>query len=562
MIPVLFPAAETAFSDVSRVLTDTVKCTVRQAVRGYDELSLQYPMIGAHFAELVPDALILAKPNAYTRAQPYRIYNISRPVNGLVTVSARHIAYDGRGIPIKPFKATTASDAASKLKTNAAVTCPFNLTTDINKTKDMEVTVPKTLRELVATDKDSWLGTYGGGLVFDFYTISLLQNPGSDRGVTIRYGVDLTDAQQEENIADMITGVLPFWQGNQETVTPSQTADVDDTIEQTEVTIVGTVQRAAGTFPVEKIKPLDLSEYWDEPPSAAQLNSMANDWMSANKVGVPVVSLRVSYAALGQDVRLYDTVRVEFPLLGISTASSVSAAEFDVLREICTNVEIGDVQTQITDSMTDAGRLKKGKLLKQRIANNSIGGSMMSSGGISARALEAYAVTKDKLAALAVSTSKLQQSAVTVNKIGNGAVSTEKILDGAVTGIKVLDNAIEYAKLGEDVQILFTDILAAQAIFAGFLKADGSVEAEVVSISNYLSINGTIYEPKTYTVKDTHVIVNMSGNYNVATSPVYDWNDVQIGQTPDVYFTYAISNGGTETNTTYNLRVLGPRDMN
>lgn len=554
MIPVLFPAAETAFSDVSRVLTDTVKCTVRQAVRGYDELSMQYPMIGAHFAELVPDALILAKPNAYTRAQPYRIYNISRPVNGLVTVSARHIAYDGRGIPIKPFKATTAKDAASKLKTNAAVTCPFTLTTDINKTKDMEVTVPKTLRELVATDKDSWLGTYGGGLVFDFYTISLLQNPGFDRGVTIRYGVDLTDAQQEENIADMITGVLPFWQGNQETVTPSQTADVDDTVEQTEVTIVGTVQRAAGTFPVEKIKPLDLSEYWDEPPSAAQLNSMANDWMSANKIGVPVVSLRASYAALGQDVRLYDTVRVEFPLLGISTASSVSAAEFDVLREICTNVEIGDVQTQITDSMTDASRLKKGKLLKQRIANNSIGGSMMSSGGISARALEAYAVTKDKLAALAVSTSKLQQSAVTVNKIRNGAVSTEKILDGAVTGIKVLDNAIEYAKLGQDVQVLFTDILAAQAIFAGFLKADGSISCSVLTVKHYISIDGHGFKPGTFRLHDRMRSYAINNSIQTQQVGVYDGDGNQIGWTNEYWNTPYLSSS-TDT-LDYNLNTL------
>ena len=508
MIPILYPSTETAFIDDSCRLTDCVKCSVRQAVRGYDELSMQYPMIGAHFADLVPDALILAKPNAYTRAQPYRIYNISRPVNGLVTVSARHIAYDARGIPVRPFKASSASDAAQKLKSNAAVTCPFTMTTDISMTKPMEVTVPKTLRELVATDKDSWLSTYGGGLVFDFYTISLLQSPGSDRGVTIRYGVDLTDAQQEENIADMITGVLPYWQGNQETVTPSPDPDADPEIEQTEVTILGTVQRAAGTFAVDKIKPLDLSEFWEEPPSAAQLNSLANDWMNANRVGVPVVSLRVSYAALGQDVRLYDTVRVAFPLLGISTASKVSASEFDVLREICTNVEIGDVQTQITDSMTDAGRLKKGKLLKQRIANNSIGGSMMSSGGISARALEAYAVTKNKLAALAVSTSKLQDNAVVVNKIKNGSVTTEKILDGAVTGNKVLDQAITLAKLEEDLQVFYADIMAAISIFSDYVQVNGNLHASTITATHWIAVGLNVYVPTSYTIKDYDGIDN------------------------------------------------------
>lgn len=601
MIPILFPAAETAFTDMRRQLADAAACTVRQATGGYDELSMRYPMIGAYFSELALDALILAQPSPWLRPQPYRIYDISRPSNGLVVVSARHIAYDGRGIPVAPFKAVSAQDAAQKLKSQAVTACPFTFTTDISLSKDMEVLVPKTLRELYATDADSWLNTYGGGLRFDFYTVSLLANPGADRGVVIRYGVDLVDAQQEENIANVYTGVLPFWQGMKQTVTPSQDPDEDDEITEETVTVMGSVQRASGSFAVEKIQPLDLSAYFDEPPTAADLNSAAVTWMRDHHVGVPEVSLRVSYAALGQDVRLYDTVTVEFPMLGISTRSTVTAAVFDVLREIYTDVEIGAVQAKITDTLTDASRLKKGTLPKQRIARQSIGGDMIARGGVSSDALAALAVTREKLAALSVGATKLQPSAVTaekirngavkegkiaddavtVNKIKNGAVVSEKIGPGAVvtdklgdyavTGAKILDQAVNFAKIANgavgydkldyQLQVFYTDVLAAIGVFASFMKADGSIEADVVSINNYLSIKGTIYEPKTYQVRDTHPVINYDSNRYVESSPVYDWDDTQIGETPDVYYIGSISSGGTETHLTYNLRVLGPRDM-
>lgn len=690
MIPILFPAAATVFTDVRRQLADAISCTVRQGSGGYDELSMRYPMIGAHFSELQRDAIILAKPNPHLRAQPYRIYDISRPMSGLVTVSARHIAYDMRGIPVAPFTASSAQDAAQKLKSKALTSCPFTITTDIDRTKAMEIEVPKTMRELLVTDSDSMLNLYGGGLVFDFYSVSLLASPGADRGVTIRYGVDLVDAQQEENLSSVYTGVLPWWQGMKQTVTPSTDPDIDDEITEETVTVMGDVCRASGTFPVEKILPVDMSEFFEEPPTKVQLNIYGADYVIAHKVGKPVVSLRVMYADLGQDVRLYDTVTVDFPLLGVSTTATVSSVEFDSLLEVCTAVEIGAVQTRITDSLTDASRLKKGKIPKQRIARYSIGGDSLARGGVSAEALAALAVTREKLAALAVDSSKIKPNAVTaaklqdgaviadkiaagavlgakladgaveskkiaagavtegkiandavsgskiaagaienekiaagavtgskladgsveskkiaagavtegklandavtVNKIQNGAivssklgsgsvisdkiaaeavvgskladgaVSADKISDYAVTGEKILNQAISYAKLDYNLQVFYTDVLAAIGIYSSFIHADGSIECSVLNVKNYIGIgtgsNAHAFRPGTFTISDTHAIVDLTGDYNVANSPVYNWSDVQIGETPDIYYTYSISNGGTETHRTYNLNTL------
>lgn len=489
MIPILFPAAETAFTDERRQLSECVSCTVREAEGGYSELTLQYPVIGEWFGDLVRDALILAKPDPYTRPQPFRIYAASKPMNGLVRFSARHLVYDGRGIPVDPFTASSAADAAQKLKSNAVIACPFTLTTDLSVAKEWKVETPRTLRELIATDEESWRSVYGGELQFDFYTIRLLQNPGQDRGVTIAYGVDLVDLQQEENIGNTYTGVLPFWSGTQTVTVPSGDPNTEDEVTQQEVCIRGSVRYASGSFPVQKILPVDFSSWFDEPPTATQLDALGDEYIVAKGVGIPEVSLKADYAQIGQDVRLYDTIGVRFERLGVETRARVTGTTFDTLREIYTAVEVG-TRPQITDTMTDASRLKTGKLRSSRIANGSIGGRALGSGAVSARALAAYAVTKNKLAALSVGSSKLAAK----------SVKEEKLDDEAVTTPKVRGHAITYDLLSLAVQQLFVDVLEANRIFGGHITADNYLTAPVVIAGREIIVNSHSFAPGQVTV--------------------------------------------------------------
>ena len=76
------------------VLRDAVSCTVTEERNGAFELEMVYPITGQHYSSLALRGLILAKPNPYGEAQYFRIYKISRPINGQVTVNAQHISYD------------------------------------------------------------------------------------------------------------------------------------------------------------------------------------------------------------------------------------------------------------------------------------------------------------------------------------------------------------------------------------------------------------------------------------------------------------------------------------
>src|SRR5699024_1918833 len=60
----------------------------------------------------------------------------------------------------------------------------------------------------------SILDMYGGEFEWDRYTVKLHKRRGADRGFTIRYGKNLVDMTQEENIAQVYTGVFPYWSDN------------------------------------------------------------------------------------------------------------------------------------------------------------------------------------------------------------------------------------------------------------------------------------------------------------------------------------------------------------
>lgn len=119
------------------VLRDAVRCTVTEERNGAFELEMVYPITGQHYSSLALRGLILAKPNPYGEAQYFRIYKISRPINGQVTVNAQHISYDLSGIPVGPCKALNAVDALQQLKSHAAVSCDYQFWTDIQTVADL-----------------------------------------------------------------------------------------------------------------------------------------------------------------------------------------------------------------------------------------------------------------------------------------------------------------------------------------------------------------------------------------------------------------------------------------
>lgn len=477
MIPILFAPSATSFNTngIGR-LSDTPTGKVIEELNGEYELEMTYPMGGKYFNEIRSSAIIVAKPFQSGRLQAFRVYKISKPAKGMITVYGRHITYQTNYIPCSVFSGQSCSAVMSNIPTAAAEYCPFNFSTDIvnnvtstsqnllndtnqecgnaggyidfttskleldttgakhylwikcekskkyiiekklgntfavatatekptrfpldcfniiqNNTsrkleyttndtaeylvlyifsEDVDTTItyediissmsiksvgtytwlldePRTIKSFLLGSDDSIQKIYGGEFEWDNYNIRLLDHRGSDKGVTIRYGKNLIDLTQEENIENTITGIYPIWKS-------------DEAMVELPEKVVHAAN--ADKFPFYRTEVHDFSSDFDAMPSVDELREMAKLYIQKEEIGVPEVNLEVNFVNLSeteeyadilelQTVNLGDTITVEFPELGVSAKQKVTKTEYDFLNERYTSITIGNSIHTLADTI-------------------------------------------------------------------------------------------------------------------------------------------------------------------------------------------------------------------
>lgn len=347
MKPILFPSTATEFNTHGLgVLTDAISCTVTEERNGAFELTMQYPDTGVHFAEITDRCIIYAIPSPYRAPQPFRIYRITRPMDGIIMVYAQHITYDLSGVPLNPFTAINAPDALSKLSLNAAVDSPFAFWTDKATVASFAVSTPSSTRSVLGGSSGSILDVYGGEYEWDSFTVRLYGHRGYDNGVVISYGKNLTDIEQDRNISNVATGIYPYWTNAEGAL----------------VTCDPKIVNAPGTYDFTRVVPVDFSNDFEGQPTPAQLQARAEKYVEDNKIGIPKTSITASFVQLEQfpeyeDLALLekcdlcDTVTIRYPQLGVEAKAEIVKIETDVLLERYNSIEIGDVRTNIADTI-------------------------------------------------------------------------------------------------------------------------------------------------------------------------------------------------------------------
>ena len=342
----LFDASETTFTANGKgVISDAVSCVVFQVLNGEYELQMEYPVSGIRFSDITSRSIIMAKPDKISDEQPFRIYRITKPLNGIVTIYARHLAYDMSGYAVTPFEAASLGLALVGLKENATPTCPFTFQTDKSVSSDFSVKVPKSLWSCLGGSEGSILDTYRGEWEFNGFSAYLHNRRGSNRGVSIRYGKNLTSYEQDINCENVYTAVYPYWSNGTELVT------------LTEKTI-----SVEGTFDFVRVLSLDLSGAFQEKPTETQLRTRAERYITENDIGVPDISWTVEFVQLEaseeykdreilEHISIGDTVTVEFEKYGVTATARAVEVEFNVLLDRYDSVTLGKVKTNMADTI-------------------------------------------------------------------------------------------------------------------------------------------------------------------------------------------------------------------
>ena len=321
-------------------LTDCLRCEVGEERNGKYELVLEYAAEGIHADDIQVNRFIMAKPNFTDNPQIFRIYKVSKTMNGKFTVNAQHISYDLSGKVISTGTAGSCTAACLLLEASAG---NFSITTDKTVSADFVIKEPSSVRSWFGGKQGSLLDVYGTAeWYYDNYACSLKLNRGMDRGVQIRYGKNLTALSQEIDMSNLCTGVIPYY--------------IDD---ETNTKVVGAKVSTGLVLDVDRDQAVDFSSDVDPEsatPIATQLATLASNYITNNIFTRVFSSITLDFVQMGElkdRVDLCDTVHIFFEPLGISVALKCVATVWDVLQERYIQTTFGDSRNSIADTIVN-----------------------------------------------------------------------------------------------------------------------------------------------------------------------------------------------------------------
>lgn len=346
MIPILYkPDAKTKIG----WLAEASDCQCTEERNGVFELEFQYPMLGRYAADLVIDRYVKAKPNATATNQFFHIRKVSKPINGMFTVSCEHISYALSGYPVP----TVSASGNAQVAINAILTAAKNqlgkdtgfsvATTDITLSSSIALT-NVSARAALGGVSGSVLDVYGGEYEFDNHTIKLHKARGKDRGVRIAYGRNMTELKCDIDMDSAYTGIYGYVKND----------NVD-------LHSYKAVTNSSGINAKTLIR--DFSSDFsggDSEITQSGLDSAVAAYAAANDINSPTVSMTVSFVDLSQSpeyasfsalesVSLCDTVQIYHKDLNINIKAKVIKTVYDVLRERYTSIDLGSPRANFAD---------------------------------------------------------------------------------------------------------------------------------------------------------------------------------------------------------------------
>ena len=223
---ILFDEDEILFSSLGLgTLKDAISCKVTESLNDEYYLEMDYPIDGNNFSKIDINKIIYCRPNPYSNMQPFRIYSISKPIDGIVTVSAYHISYDMNGIAVNPIYGVNLRDTLDKIQNGVITKSNFKFYTDTNSGKTFKTSSPYNMRALVMGSDDSILEKYECEVKFDKFNVHILAHRGTNRGAEVRYAKNLTDLKHNISYDNLYSGVYPYYHKESTSVNSSSVSD-------------------------------------------------------------------------------------------------------------------------------------------------------------------------------------------------------------------------------------------------------------------------------------------------------------------------------------------------
>lgn len=375
MTPILYAKTERFFtSNGLGRLAGCRRCEVAEERNGEYICQFEYPINGPLYDQIEEGGYIYTTHDESGKPQAFQIYRRSAPLEGFVTFDAWHISYQLNQVILKPFTAASCAAALAAMPANSINYNPWSFWTDKAVSAPFSVTTPKSVRSALGGSAGSILDVYGkGDFEFDMFNVRLYTNRGADRGASIRYGENLVSLDQQKDASNIYNAVIPYWTdnngGNIVTVNYPVYANAQTLTEPLEtnnyeIITTETLDPILISYPELFTIALDLSNEFEEQPTAAQLVAAAQAYIEASDNYELKENLTVDFVALWQTeeykqyaalqrVYLCDTVHIFYEKLGINATAKVIKTVYDSLNERYSSIELGTPKTTLGQQITE-----------------------------------------------------------------------------------------------------------------------------------------------------------------------------------------------------------------
>lgn len=324
-------------------LSDTVDCTVSEERNGAFSLDLKTPASGEMAEDINVGNLIVADASPSQPWQAFEIYNVKKSIDGYLSVKANHIGYRLAWSVIRPFNSLTGIDAViSRLNNKTGSVYVFGNafefgSTLTNTSSTFKLSDYRSVKSLLGGSDGSILQKFGGCYKYDNFKVDLLASRGSDKGVKLLYGKNLTSLNADYDLGQIPTGCFPVWTSDSTTVAGTTVAR----------------SQYADLYPYTRVVVHDFADQFDSQPTAAQLNTAAASWITGK--GLPNVNLQASFVFIQdeelENVEIDDTVHVYVKSLDVDVTAKVIKTVYEPMKNRYKSVEVGNFRTSITDAI-------------------------------------------------------------------------------------------------------------------------------------------------------------------------------------------------------------------
>lgn len=332
-------------------LTDTISAIVHDELNGNYELKLEYVLNG-HLSEYLEKENIIKCKVADGTYQLFRITNVEKTFK-TIKIVARHIFYD----LLNNFLADVypqnlnAQNFLAHLLSHTNYATSFTAFSDITNLKSARYVRLNPVQAIMGDIDNSMLNIFGGELKRDNFTINYMSRIGQNNGVKLLIGKNITGINISIDITEMATRVMPV--GYDGLLLPE--LYVDSLL----INNYPSPKVIKMEFNDVKYDPNDESAYHTLDEAYAELRKLVNEQYSLGldkpKINISVNWIELSkteeykqYSSL-ETVRLGDTITAE--ILGMNYETRCIAIDYNVLKDMITNFEIGTFKSSIATQM-------------------------------------------------------------------------------------------------------------------------------------------------------------------------------------------------------------------